>query len=174
MLTYSPEDPNSSYGQLLIDVDDPKVIADLVEDLQAELSERHPLAAIKAWKFMLGRGGGKKIEAAFSGPDPAVLRDLAEQAKIIMAEDGGAIAIQDDWRDKTPVLRPVVDEVAARRAGVDITQISQAINRAFTGERVGVYRESDKLIPIIARAPESERGLAQDIDNVQVYSPTYG
>lgn len=172
MLTYSPEDPNSSYGQLLIDVDDPKIIADLVEDLQAELSERHPLAAIKAWKFMLGRGGGKKIEAAFSGPDPAVLRDLAEQAKTIMAEDGGAIAIQDDWRDKTPVLRPVVDEVAARRAGVDITQISQAINRAFTGERVGVYRESDKLIPIIARAPESERGLAQDIDNVQVYSPT--
>ncbi|MGB5855274.1 MAG: efflux RND transporter permease subunit, partial [Oceanisphaera sp.] len=172
MLTYSPEDPNSSYGQLLVDVEDPTIIAKLVEDLQAELSERHPLAAVKAWKFMLGRGGGKKIEAAFMGPDPAVLRELAEEAKTIMANDGGAIAIQDDWREKTPVLRPIVDEVAARRAGVDITDISQAINRAFTGERIGVYRESDKLIPIIARAPEAERGLAQDIDNVQVYSPT--
>lgn len=172
MLTYSPEDPNSSYGQLLVDVDDPTIIAQLVEDLQAELSERHPLAAVKAWKFMLGRGGGKKIEAAFMGPDPAVLRKLAEEAKAIMADDGEAIAIQDDWREKTPVLRPVVDEVAARRAGVDITQISQAINRAFTGERVGVYRESDKLIPIIARAPKAERALAQDIDSVQVYSPT--
>ncbi|MBO1518952.1 efflux RND transporter permease subunit [Oceanisphaera pacifica] len=172
MLTYSPEDPNSSYGQLLVDVDDPTIIAQLVEDLQAQLSERHPLAAIKAWKFMLGRGGGKKIEAAFMGPDPAVLRQLAEQAKTIMADDGDAIAIQDNWREKTPVLRPVVDEVAARRAGVDITQISQAINRAFTGERVGVYRESDKLIPIIARAPEAERAVAQDIDSVQVYSPT--
>ncbi len=121
---------------------------------------------------MLGRGGGKKIEVAFKGPEPAVLRQLAEQAKAIMADDPGAIAIQDDWREKTPVLRPVVNEVAARRAGVDITQISQALNRTFTGERVGVYREKDKLIPIIARAPAGERSLAQDIENVQVYSPT--
>ena len=172
MLTYSPEDPNSSYGQLLIDVDDASEIAALVDELQQELSERHPLAAIKVWKFMLGRGGGKKIEVAFKGPQADVLRQLAEQAKAIMAEDPGAIAVQDDWRDKTPVLRPVVDEVAARRAGLDIAQISQALNRAFTGERVGVYREQDKLIPIIARAPLSERSQAQDLENVQVFSPT--
>lgn len=172
MLTYSPEDPNSSYGQLLIDVEDAAGIAALVDELQGELSERHPLAEIKVWKFMLGRGGGKKIEVAFKGPEPAVLRQLAEQAKAIMAADPGAIAVQDDWRDKTPVLRPVVNEVAARRAGVDITQISQALNRTFTGERVGVYRERDKLIPIIARAPASERTQAQDVENVQVYSPT--
>ena len=172
MLTYSPEDPNSSYGQLLIDVEDGSTIAQLVDELQHELSERHPLAAVKVWKFMLGRGGGKKIEVAFKGPDPVVLRQLAEQAKAIMANDPDSIAIQDDWRDKTPVLRPIVNEVAARRAGVDITQISQALNRAFSGERVGVYREKDQLIPIIARAPFSERSQAQDIDNVQVYSPT--
>lgn len=172
MLTYSPEDPNSSYGQLLIDVEDASGIAALVDELQNELSERHPLAEIKVWKFMLGRGGGKKIEVAFKGPEPAVLRQLAEQAKAIMAADPGAIAVQDDWRDKTPVLRPVVNEVAARRAGVEITQISQALNRTFTGERVGVYRERDKLIPIIARAPASERTQAQDVENVQVYSPT--
>jgi len=171
MLTYSPEDPSSSYGQLLIDVEDASVIADLVDELQSELSERHPLAAVKVWKFMLGRGGGKKIEVAFKGPEPEVLRQLAEQAKGIMAQDPGAIAIQDDWREKTPVLRPVVNEVAARRAGVDITQISQALNRAFTGERIGVYREKDKLIPIIARSPYAERSQAQDVENVQVYSP---
>lgn len=172
MLTYSPEDPNSSYGQLLIDVEDASILAELVDELQNELSELHPLAAIKVWKFMLGRGGGKKIEVAFKGPDPIVLRQLAEQAKTIMAEEPGSIAVQDDWREKTPVLRPVIDEVAARRAGVDIVQISQAMNRAFTGERVGVYREQDKLIPIIARAPAVERSQPQDINNVQVYSPT--
>lgn len=172
MLTYSPEDPNSSYGQLLVDVNDATGIAGLVDELQNELAERHPLASLKVWKFMLGRGGGKKIEVAFKGSEPSVLRQLAEQAKAIMAADSGAIAIQDDWRDKIPVLRPVVNEVAARRAGVDISQISQALNRTFTGERVGVYREQDKLIPIIARAPYNERSLAQDVENVQVYSPT--
>lgn len=172
MLTYSPEDPNSSYGQLLVDVDDSSRIASMVADLQAELVERHPLVNIKVWKFMLGRGGGKKIEAAFSGPDPVVLRQLAEDAKAIMAQDEGAIAVQDDWRQKVPVLRPLIDEVAARRAGLDVTQISQAINRVFTGQHIGVYREKDELIPIISRAPYAERASAENIDNVLVYSPS--
>jgi|GEM_PF-3225872 len=72
---------------------------------------------------MLGRGGGgKKIEAAFRGPDPAVLRRLADEAKAIMAADPGAVAVQDDWREKVPVLRPAVDPLvdqadAERRAG---------------------------------------------------------
>jgi multidrug efflux pump subunit AcrB len=60
MLTYSPEDPNSSYGQLLVDVDEPARIAELVSELQQELPGRHPSAEIKAWKFMLGRGGGQE------------------------------------------------------------------------------------------------------------------
>ena len=33
MLTYVPEDPNSSYGQLLVDVDDPAAITARVEAL---------------------------------------------------------------------------------------------------------------------------------------------
>jgi multidrug efflux pump subunit AcrB len=172
MLTYSPEDPNSSYGQLLVDVEDASGIAALVAELQRELDELHPEADIKVWKFMLGRGGGKKIEAAFRGPDPAVLRQLADQAKAIMAEDPDAVAVQDDWRQRVPVLRPVVDAVAAQRAGVDQGAVSQALNRTFTGQQVGVYREGDELIPIVMRAPEAERADAAQLDNVQVFSPT--
>ena len=174
MLTYSPEEPNSAYGQLLVDVDDFRRIDPLVAELQEQLTAAHPDAAIKVWKFMLGRGGGKKIEAAFRGPDPAVLRRLADEAKAIMAADPGAVAVQDDWREKVPVLRPNVDPVAAQRAGVDVTQVSAALNRAFSGERVGAYREGETLVPIIARAPQAERDTAAALDNVQVYSPTAG
>lgn len=172
MLTYSPEDPNTAYGQLLVDVDDARRIPELVATLQESLSARHPDVEVKAWKFMLGRGGGKKIEAAFRGPDPAVLRRLAEEAKAIMVADPGAMAVQDDWRQKVPVLRPAIDEVAAQRAGVDAATISSALARSFTGQTVGVYREGDQLLPIISRAPALERADAAQIDNVQVYSPT--
>jgi multidrug efflux pump subunit AcrB len=174
MLSYAPEEPNSAYGQLLVDVDDYRRIDPLVAELQAALTAAHPDAAIKVWKFMLGRGGGKKIEAAFSGPDPAVLRRLAEEAKAIMAADPGAVAVQDDWREKVAVLRPALDPVAAERAGVDAERISAALNRAFSGEQVGVYREGDTLVPIIARAPAAERDDAAALDNVQVHSPTAG
>lgn len=174
MLTYSPEDPNPAYGQLLVDVDQFKDIPELVSILQTELSQDFPQADIKVWKFMLGRGGGKKIEAAFRGPDPAVLRDLADQAKAIMATDPEAVAIQDDWRQQVPVIVPKYFSDAVQRAGLLPADLSAALQRNYTGAAVGSFREQDKLVPIIARAPAFERQGAQDLRNVQVFSPSAG
>lgn len=174
MLTYSPEDPNPAYGQLLVDVASFEVIAGLIASLQPELEQAFPEADVKVWKFMLGRGGGKKIEAAFRGPDPDVLRRLADQAKAAMASDPEALAIQDDWRQTVPVVRPRFAVEDAQRAGVQPTDIAAALERNYSGQQIGVYREREKLIPIMARAPGIEREGVEDLRNVQVYSPTAG
>ena len=174
MLTYSPEDPNPAYGQLLVDVERFEDIAGLIERLQPELEAAFPQASVKVWKFMLGRGGGKKIEAAFRGPDPAVLRRLAEEAKAIMAADPGAVAIQDDWRQAVPVVRPHFSVEAAQRAGVLPSDIAAALERNYVGQQIGVYRDKERLIPILARAPADERGGVEDLGNAQVFSATAG
>ena len=174
MLTYSPEDPNPAYGQLLVDVERFEDIAGLIERLQPELEAGFPQASVKVWKFMLGRGGGKKIEAAFRGPDPAVLRRLAEEAKAIMAADPEAVAIQDDWRQAVPVVRPRFSVEAAQRAGVLPSDIAAALERNYVGQQIGVYRERDRLIPILARAPADERGGVEDLGNAQVFSASAG
>jgi multidrug efflux pump subunit AcrB len=174
MLTYSPEDPNPAYAQLLVDVERFEDIAGLVASLQTELQQALPDADVKVWKFMLGRGGGKKIEAAFRGPDPAVLRRLADEAKAIMAADPEAVAIQDDWRQPVPVVRPNFSAEAAQRAGVLPSDIAAALARNFSGQQIGVYREGEKLIPILARPPLGEREGVEDLRNVQVYSPAAG
>ena len=174
MLSYSPADPNSAYGQLLVDVDDFAAIASLIPAAQAQLSDEFPETDIKVWKFMLGRGGGKKIEAAFRGPDPQVLRGLVEQAKEIMASDPEAMSVQDDWRQQVPVVIPRLSNTAVQSAGVLVSDIAAAFERGFSGTQVGVYREREKLIPIIARAPEAERIGVEDLRNVQVYSQSAG
>lgn len=174
MLTYAPEPRNPSYGQLLIDIDDYTKIAPLLGELQSELDTKYPDASIKVWKFMLGRGGGKKIEAGFKGPDSAVLRQLAEQAKAIMLADDNLIAVQDDWRQQVPVLRPVYSSEEAQRFGLTTQEINQAIAQTLTGRNVGVYREGNDLIPIVVRAPESERNHQRAIENTEVFSPATG
>ncbi|QFY88338.1 efflux RND transporter permease subunit [Magnetovirga frankeli] len=171
MLSYTPEDPNSSYGQLLVDVTDARQIDALVAQLQEELGLQQPDAQIKVWKFMLGRGGGKKIEAAFQGPDPQVLRKLGDQAKAIMAEDPAALAIQDDWRQRVPLLRPQIDAQAVERAGLDSQMIRDALQRSFGGSQIGLYAEGDRLLPIISRPPPAESSRADDLANVLLFSP---
>ncbi len=174
MLVYSPESSNSSYAQLLVRVDDYKLIDSLMPQIQNYVDERFVQAQAKVWRFQLGPGGGSKIEAAFKGPDPVVLRDLADQAKRIMVDDGGALSIKDDWRQPVSVIEPIYSQSKGRRAGISREDLANALQTVYSGKNVGVYREGDELIPIISRAPERERKDVADMRNIQVLSPVTG
>lgn len=174
MLVYSPESSNSAYGQLLVKVDDYRNIDSLLITVQHYLNDNFVNAQGKVWKFVLGPGGGSKIEAEFSGTDPIVLRNLAEQAKAIMQADGGALSVKDDWRQQVSVIEPIYATTAARRAGVSREDLATALQANFSGTTVGAYREGDELIPIISRAPEKERSSIDNIQNIQVLSSVTG
>jgi len=172
MLVYSGESGNTAYGQFLLKMDSYELIEDIIPKIQSHIDDNYPDAQAKVWQFQLGPGGGSKIEAEFSGPDPAVLRTLADKAKAIMTADGRAISIKDNWRQPTSVIEPVYSSNKGRRLGVSREDFSSALLKNFSGTNVGVYREEDKLIPIIARAPESERLDAESIGQIQIISST--
>lgn len=174
MLVYGGESGNSAYGQFLLKVDSYEVIADIIPKVQGYLDANYPDAQAKVWQFQLGPGGGSKIEVEFSGPDPAVLRRLADKAKAIMTADGRAISIKDDWRQPVSVVEPVYSSNKGRRLGVSRQDLSNALLTNFSGRTVGVYREGNTLIPIIARAPGSERLDAESIGQIQIVSPVTG
>jgi multidrug efflux pump subunit AcrB len=174
MLVYGSQSANSAYGQFLLNVDNFDNIAELIPKVQAYIDTGYPNAQAKVWQFQLGPGGGSTIEAEFSGPVPAELRRLAEKAKAIMNADGGAISIKDDWRQPVSIIEPVYSSNKGRRLGISRQDLSTALLTNFSGRTVGVYREGDTLIPIIARAPESERLDAESIGQIQIISPATG
>jgi multidrug efflux pump subunit AcrB len=174
MLIYPPESTNSSYAQILLRVDDYREIDNLMPQISSHISANHPNAQSKVWKFLLGPGGGSKIEATFKGADPAVLRQLANEAKGIMVEDGGATFIKDDWRQQVSVVEPIYSETAGRRAGISREDLALSLQSNFSGRTVGAYREGDDLIPIISRAPAAERAGIENIRDIQVISSATG
>lgn len=174
MLIYSPESTNSAFAQLLVKVDDYTLIDGLLPQIRSYIADNHPDAQAKAWRFLLGPGGGSKIEATFKGPDPAILRQLVNQAKAIMVADGGAQSIKDDWRQPVSIIEPIYSESAGRRAGVSQEDLAAALQSNFSGRTVGVYREGDDLIPIITRAPALERAGVENIQDIQVISSGTG
>jgi multidrug efflux pump subunit AcrB len=174
MLSYVPEPRSPEYLQLLVDVDDYRSIDTLLVELQNQLPRQFPEASIKVWKFMLGRGGGKKIEAAFKGPDPIELRRLAEQAKLVMQQAPELIAVQDDWRQQVPVARPVYRAERLQQFGLTVKEANQALAQTLSGRQIGSFREGGDLIPMVVRAPQAERQHERVIENVEVYSPVTG
>ncbi|WP_319546276.1 efflux RND transporter permease subunit [Ruegeria conchae] len=169
MLVYDSEDQNPAYGQILVDVEDYRQIDALQPEIQSWINQNYADSYAKVWKFVLGPGGGSKIEAEFSGPDPVVLRDLAEHAKRIFAENG-AIAIKDDWREQKQVIRPIIDTENARRLGLTQAEISRAVYWHQVGAPLGIYREGENLLDIVMRPFEADRKSISDLKNIQVYS----
>lgn len=174
MLTYSSQSTNSAYGQLLVRVDDYRSINGMMSKVQTFIAQRFPEAQAKAWRFILGPGGGSAIEAEFSGADPKVLRRLANEAKAIMIADGGALSIKDDWRQPVSVIEPIYSETKGRRAGVSRKDLADAILNYYSGKQVGVYREGDDLVPIISRLPNTENASIEGIKSIQVLSTLTG
>jgi multidrug efflux pump subunit AcrB len=171
LLTYAPEKQNSAYAQFLVDVDDYRKIGHLVAEVEDHLRASYPDAEVYGRRFLLGPGGGGKIQIRFSGPDRAVLRKLATEAQAILYADGGAKGVRTDWRQQVKVIRPVLAEPEANNAGVTTPDVALAVKSGFEGERAGVYREGDELLPIIYRAPERERENVANMRNLQIWSP---
>ena len=174
VLTYEPEMPDTSYGQILVTVDSHKRIDGLIQTLRAELPAIFPDAMIELKKFRRGPSEGTEIQARFSGPDPAVLRRLAGQAEAIMAADAKAVDVRNDWRQPVPTLHPQVAEAAARRLGITRSQVADALAMNFSGKTVGLYREDDRLIPIQIKAPAAERNGVDRMNDMVVFSPATG
>ena len=173
MLIYESENSNSAYGQVLVDVEDYTVIDGLRVDLQNFIDNTYPESNTKVWKFVLGPGGGSKVEARFFGSDPAVLRDLAGQAKTILSE-AGAVAVKDDWREQVQVVRPIIDTENARLLGLTQGEISNAIYGHLTGTTLGVYRERDELRNVVMRPVEAARNDIAALRDIQVYASAIG
>jgi multidrug efflux pump subunit AcrB len=185
MLVYSPEGENRAFVQFLVYVDDWRKIDGLIADIQRHLDEQHPNANSVAEKFLLGPGAGGRIQARFQGPDPAHLRALADQAKRVLIDDGGTVAVRSDWRERETVIRPNLLDLQARRNGITRAEVAQALETSFEGRVVGFYREpggagtgvypqETRLLPIIARPPLAEREDVSVINSLQIWSPVAG
>ncbi|WFS62950.1 efflux RND transporter permease subunit [Pseudodesulfovibrio thermohalotolerans] len=174
ILTYTPEKTNTSYGLLLVEVEDYKQVDAVLAEYQAKVDDQFPDDEAKFKKFRLGPGRDAPIEVRFSGPDTKVLRELSFKAQGIMRSTGNARSIRDDWRQAVKVIRPVLSEAQAKRAGITRPALADTLKSFFDGHQIGVYRENDNLLPIILRPPAEERNHVHELGNVQVFSPTAG
>jgi multidrug efflux pump subunit AcrB len=174
LLTYTPENPNTGYGNLLVSVDDYKKVDGLMALVDGFVEENLPDAQCFSRRFILGPGEAQKIQVRFRGPDPDVLRRIGDEARAVMAADPMITDVVDDWRQRTPVIRPVVNEAAARSAGVTRANISEALQRVYGGLAIGLYREDINKLPIYLASPKGEQLDVAQIENVMVWSPVAG
>jgi multidrug efflux pump subunit AcrB len=77
--------------------------------------------------------------------------------------------VRTDMRQRVQKVVVDYDQERARWAAVSRTDVAQATKRAYEGMPIGLYREGDTMLPIIARDAEQDRQrMAGQLDLVQV------
>jgi len=157
ILTYDPEQPNPSYGMMLVRTKTRDVIDGLVEDLRAWAATELPDVQVMTQRMVFGPPTSADIEARFSGPDADTLRRIAGEAERIMRTSEASLTdVRNDWRQRELFIKPLFDEDRARIAGVTRQDLSQGLLFATDGIVAGSFRDGDETIPIIARKQRAE------------------
>ena len=162
--------PQSNVSQLIVLPKDLRTRETLRRQLPAVLAEAFPEARTRVKLLPNGPPVPYPVQFRVVGPDPSTLRGLADQVKAQMRQSPNTLGVNDNWNESVKVLRLEVDQAKARTLGVSSLSIAQATRALLSGTPVGQYREGDKLIDIVMRAPLSERDALTDLQ--ATYVPT--
>lgn len=168
LLGFSPQQFDPSYGCIIVNTDTRKDALRLMKKVNDYLVSNFPDANPVVSGFPMGGAPQMKIEARFFGPDPEVLRNLANQAKAIMKESK-AVNVRDNWRQKVKTWSPEYSQVRGNLTGISREDIGQSLRFFTNGFPIGIYRDGEDKVPILLRFPKGEKSNNGNLDMIPVW-----
>src|SRR6185503_12269641 len=78
--------------------------------------------------------------------------------------------VRDDWGAESFEVKLATDPDRANLAGVTNLDVAASTAAGLSGSRVGVLRDGDKQIPIVAKLRMNERAQLDDVRSLYVYA----
>jgi multidrug efflux pump subunit AcrB len=165
----SPELQQTNYAQVLIEVNDKHETNRLVDPLQRVLSQKVPGVLIDVRKLEL-TNVGIPLAIRLSGDDVPTLRRLAARVHDIFEAIPMSARVRDDWGAESFEVKLATDPDRANLAGVTNLDVAASTAAGLNGSRVGLLRDGDKEIPIVAKLRMQERTQLDDVRSLYVYA----
>ena len=167
----TPEMPNTSFGELIINVDKVKSVEKVGQEAFDFANENLPGVMVSVKKYPNGVTVQYPLEIAFSGPDPEVLRDLSDKAINIMKKYPDVLNIKTDWRNKLFTWEGDYSQADSSRAGLTSFDVATSLMRTGDGMPIGKLKDKDKLVTVVLKEHSEEN--RNEINNIE-QTPIWG
>ena len=177
----SPEQPQTNYAQILVQLTSKDATPAVVEPVQEALSREIPGATLLVHQLQTNPvefpveiriSDTADADPRSEPADIRMLRAIADQVSAVLRTTPGALVVEDDWFAETPDVELQIDPDRANLAGITNRDVAQSTQAAMSGVPVTTLREGDLQIPVIARLEPEQRASLSDIQNLYVYSST--
>lgn len=173
-LSLSPFDPDPNRAFILVDLKTSAEVEDMIAKTQTYVLQHLPQVHADVKTLFLGPSETGVVQVRIVGPNQETLYQLAQQLKLDLHHIPGVVAIEDDWGNKTMGVTVDIQQSMAGRSSVTPTDVALSMNAFYSGYQITDYRERDKIIPIVLRADQKERNVADRMKDVNVYSQATG
>lgn len=160
------------YGELIVDCPDYETVVEQIPIIQKQLREENPDAYIRLRKYNFSTSTSHTVEVAFTGPDPAVLRQLSSQAKDIFRECPyvDSYSIQDNWKPMSKSLIVNYSQQDALRSGISRPDIANVLQAATDGMIIGAVNDDDTPLRIKMKIRNADGSPIKDLSNIPVWT----
>lgn len=161
-----------NYGELIVNFKDYETMQRMRPVFNEYLRANYPEALSRIRKYNLSIKASHTVEAEFTGPDPAVLKDLSRQAQEIMLQNPHVdkYTVCDDWSPKAKTIKALYNPAAAGRISTTRNDISVAILAATDGLPVAQVYEGETAIPVVFKVRNKDGSRIEDLNNIPVWN----
>ncbi len=160
------------YGELMVDCKDYETVVAQIPAIRKLLRERYPDAYIRIRKYNFSIASSHTVEVEFSGPDPAILRKLSQQAEDIMRRCPyvDPYSVGNNWKPKGKTLTADYVREDALRSGIERNDVGNALLAATDGLPVGVLNDQDRTVLIHLLVRNNDGSRITNLNDIPVWS----
>lgn len=152
-LAMAPELPDPSFAKIVVLTDN----QDARETLKLRLREAvaaglAPEARVRATQIVFGPYSPFPVAYRVMGPDPAKLRDIAEQVRAVMQNSPMMRTVNTDWGPLTPTLHFNLDQDRLQAVGLTSSAVAQQLQFLLSGVPITAVREDIRSVQVVGRA----------------------
>ena len=161
-----------NYGEIILNFDNYRDAYRLLPEIQQRLRDDYPDAYIRVRKYSLAINTSHPVEVLFTGPDPAVLRNLSEQAQAIMKNSPAvdAYSVCDNWEPPAKTIHVPYAQQQAKSAGIGREDIANALQASTQGLPAGMIYDAGKRLIVYLKVSDNEGDRMSDLEDIPVWS----
>ncbi|MEZ5070996.1 MAG: efflux RND transporter permease subunit [Bacteroidales bacterium] len=160
-----------NYGELIVNFKDYETMQKMRPVFSQYLHTEFPEAHSRIRNYTLSVRSSHAVEAEFTGPDPAVLKELSRQVQVLMLENPHADVYTrcDDWEPEARTLTALYDPVAGNRASVTRSDVSNAILAATDGLPLATVYDGETPYTLRFLVRNRDGNRIEDLNDIPVW-----
>lgn len=156
--SYNPELPDPSFAKLIVLTPDAGARERLKVRLRAQVAEGMvPEGRVRVAQLVFGPYSHFPVTFRVMGPDPAKLREIANDVQAVMRANPNTRQVNQDWGERAPTARFVLDQDRLRLIGLTSQDVAEQLQFLLTGAPVTQVREGIRTVEVVARSSGPER-----------------